>query len=86
MAVERGRIRSLGGQPNWKQVLLKEAKKMSEFIVSAVMVVEGFNRCLLRGKHANLCLKVLFINAFIFFFMARGEKPTETMTTVCGLK
>lgn len=38
---------------------------MTKFIVSAVVVVEGCNGCLLGAKCANLCHKVLCTNAFI---------------------
>lgn len=43
---------------------------MSEFIVSAVVVVEGCDGCLLGTKRANLCT-----NAFIILW---HEKKTTT--------
>lgn len=60
MAVEKGRIRSFRNPDLLEKGLLNGAKKMSEFIGTIVVVVEGCNGCLLRAKHANLCLKVLF--------------------------
>lgn len=83
---KEGESDHLGGRPNWKQGLLNEAKKMSEFIVSAVVVVEGCNGCLLRARCVNLCFKVIFANVFIFL-MACKEKLTVIQTvTVYGLK
>lgn len=68
----KGESDQLESQPDWKQGLLNGERKASDCI--AVVVVEGCNGRLLREKHANLSLKVLF---FFYKCIRLEEKKTH---------
>ena len=73
----KGESDQLESQPDWKQGLLNGERKASDCI--AVVVVEGCNGRLLRAKHANLSLKVLF---FFYKCIRLEEKKTHGQWTL----
>lgn len=84
MAMESSRIRSFAGR-QLETGFLNGSKKMSEFLVSAVVVVEGCNRCTLGAKHANLCLSPLYKCIHHFYDMRKKKTVIETVNSVYAL-